>query len=99
MSEVSSKILIGVDGGGSGCRAVVADAAMNVLGEAEGGPANVSSDFEAAVSEVRRVVLAAAGDLAEDACIHMGLAGVISGGVAVRMAILGRLGQGLFWRL
>ncbi|HEX9857972.1 MAG TPA: BadF/BadG/BcrA/BcrD ATPase family protein [Paracoccaceae bacterium] len=35
---------LGIDGGGTGCRAAVADASGHVLGQARGGPANIASD-------------------------------------------------------
>ncbi len=41
-------LIIGVDGGGSGCRVAVADAAGTVLARAEGGPANIATDPEGA---------------------------------------------------
>ena len=43
-------LLLGLDGGGTGCRAVLTDAAGAVLGRAEGGPANIMSDPEGAVA-------------------------------------------------
>jgi glucosamine kinase len=57
-------LYLGVDGGGSGCRAVIADAAGRVLGRAEGGPANIWSDGEgarASLLAVAEAALAAAG--------------------------------------
>ncbi len=57
-------LYLGVDGGGSGCRAAVADAAGTVLGRAEGGPANVWSHPErarASILAVAEAALAAAG--------------------------------------
>ena len=50
-------LYLGVDGGGSGCRAAVADAGGRILGRGDGGPANVWSDPEGA----RASILAAAG--------------------------------------
>ncbi|WEX10392.1 BadF/BadG/BcrA/BcrD ATPase family protein [Chelativorans sp. AA-79] len=38
--------LVAVDGGGTGCRAAVADLAGSVLGRGESGPANVLTDLE-----------------------------------------------------
>jgi len=49
-------LYLGVDGGGTGCRAAVADASGRVLGQAVSGPANVSSDLDGSV----RNILAAA---------------------------------------
>ena len=47
---------LGIDGGGTGCRAAVADASGRVLGEAVAGPANIASDIAGA----RDNILAAA---------------------------------------
>ncbi|MFQ5623189.1 MAG: BadF/BadG/BcrA/BcrD ATPase family protein [Paracoccaceae bacterium] len=45
-------MILGVDGGGTGCRAVVADRSGAILGRAEGGAANIATDFEAALQNV-----------------------------------------------
>ncbi len=50
-------LYLGIDGGGTGCRAVVADAAGRILGMAEAGPANLTTDPDG----TRQNVLAAAG--------------------------------------
>lgn len=47
---------LGIDGGGTGCRAAVADASGRVLGEGAAGPANIASDLAGA----RDNILAAA---------------------------------------
>ena len=39
---------LGIDGGGTGCRAAVADASGRVLGEGRSGPANIASDLAGA---------------------------------------------------
>lgn len=71
-------LILGVDGGGSGCRAAVADGAGRILGRGEAGPANIHSDPEAA----RAAILAAALEAARAAsaapgrlCAVLGLAG------------------------
>ncbi|MCB1401204.1 MAG: ATPase, partial [Rhodobacteraceae bacterium] len=46
------RLWLGIDGGGSGCRAAVADAAGTILGQAEAGPANIASDFEGALANI-----------------------------------------------
>jgi glucosamine kinase len=51
-------LVIGIDGGGSGCRAAVADRSGRILGEAQGGPANIATDPDAA----RTALLACARD-------------------------------------
>jgi glucosamine kinase len=75
-------ITLGVDGGGTRCRARLRDGAGRLLGEAEGGLANVYQDFEGAlrsIAETARAACAAAG-LPEDATrtfrAGLGLAGV-----------------------
>lgn len=85
-------LVIGCDGGGSGCRVVVADAAGRVLAQATGGPANVSSDFDLAIRSLT-AALAEAMSKAElpvsalaDAVAHFGLAGVQSAQAAKRVA-------------
>lgn len=50
-------LFLGIDGGGTGCRAAVADASGRILGHGSAGPANIASDVEAA----SRSILAAAG--------------------------------------
>jgi glucosamine kinase len=76
--------LIAVDGGGTGCRAAVGTVARGVLAEAQGGPGNVMSDFEGALTNILGAVeraVAASGLPAgafEDAVAHLGLAGANS---------------------
>jgi len=74
------QIYVGVDGGGTGCRAVIATASR-VLGEAIGGPANATSDQDGAIRSVLEAlnsasVTAGVHDLG-NACAHIGLAGVL----------------------
>ena len=45
-------LMIGVDGGGSGCRVIVADAAGTILARADGGPANIATDPEGALRSI-----------------------------------------------
>ncbi|MBL8560842.1 MAG: ATPase [Gemmobacter sp.] len=49
-------VFLGIDGGGTGCRAVASDAAGHVLGRGSAGPANVNTDL----AGTRANVLAAA---------------------------------------
>ena len=51
---------LGMDGGGSRCRARIRNAAGDVLGEAIGGPSNLYQDFEAAVSTILKTADVAA---------------------------------------
>ncbi|MBA8822263.1 ATPase [Ochrobactrum sp. P6BS-III] len=43
---------IAVDGGGTGCRAILTDGAGNILGRATGGPANIGADTPAALAHI-----------------------------------------------
>ena len=88
---MAEAVLIGVDGGGSGCRA-----ALRLEGgrthRGEGGPANVSTDEAGAIRSVRAAIRAAAAEagLTEAALAaaraHLGLAGVLDTGAAARVA-------------
>lgn len=46
MTQTTHRKIVGIDGGGSGCRVVVADAAGVILGRAEGGAANIATDYD-----------------------------------------------------
>mgnify|MGYP002628256491 CR=1 FL=1 len=85
-------LLIGVDGGGTGCRVRIADKSLTSLAESKGGPANVTSDRRAALANITTTIAAAA-DLAGispdrllDATVHLGLAGVMSETIAEQVA-------------
>ncbi|NHF74691.1 BadF/BadG/BcrA/BcrD ATPase family protein [Paracoccus xiamenensis] len=76
-------LFLGLDGGGTGCRAILTDAEGRVMGRAEGGPANVMSDPEGAVSQVTACALAAlAGHDPAQVTAVLGLAGVNTSGAA-----------------
>lgn len=64
---------LGIDGGGTGCRAAVADALGCVLGRGEGGPANIATDPKGAAANIlatAAMALDGVGTLAE---VHAGL--------------------------
>lgn len=46
------QLFLGVDGGGTGCRAAVADANGRILGQGSAGPANIASDPAGALASV-----------------------------------------------
>ncbi len=46
------EFFLGLDGGGTGCRAVLTDREGRVLGRGEGGPANIMSDREGALAAI-----------------------------------------------
>lgn len=80
---------LGIDGGGTGCRAAVADATGRVLARAEGGPANIASDLAGATANILQVAqdaLLAAGAAASAARAGLGLAGANAAGVARDLA-------------
>ena len=47
-----AELAIGIDGGGSSCRAAVADSMGNILGRGNAGPANILSDLESSLSNI-----------------------------------------------
>ncbi len=83
-------MVLAIDGGGSGCRAALADADGRVLARAEAGPANIASDLAGAT----RNLLAVAQEVlrgrdAADLHVVMGLAGAtVAGSVATLRAAL-----------
>lgn len=83
MRDLNRQIYIGVDGGGTGCRVRIEDAAGLVLGEAAGGPANVRLGQDLAWRNIAAAIdhaLQAAGlsrDALKDAVAGFGLAGVL----------------------
>ncbi len=92
------ELFIGIDGGGTGCRAAVADMEGRVLGRAEAGPANIASDSDGAFQNIMNVVesaLAAAVGISavstELPRLHagLGLAGANAAGASA--GLLGRL--------
>jgi glucosamine kinase len=76
-------LYIGVDGGGTGCRARIRDAGGRLIGEGQGGPANARLGTAVAMGSVVQAAKAAAasGGIAEAALsrasVFMGLAGAI----------------------
>lgn len=69
---------LGVDGGGTGCRVVLADAQGRILGRGEGGPANVNTDTEGSCANIlaaTRQALAGTGAAMGDLQAVLGLAG------------------------
>lgn len=92
MDSEGPTLLIGVDGGGTGCRAAIADASGTVLAKAAGGPANVTTNCDEAIENVRQAIALAAAKagMAEDrlagASTHIGLAGVLTAADAARVA-------------
>ncbi|AXC49280.1 ATPase [Paracoccus suum] len=73
--------VLGLDGGGTGCRAVLADRAGRVIGRGSGGPANIMSDRDGARANIMAAADAALdGRPAAQVAACLGLAGAnISG--------------------
>ncbi len=75
-------LFLGVDGGGTGCRARIEDADGNLLGTGIAGPAALRIGIDRAFAEVQRAYQAALDEAGLDAdgldCVHaaLGLAGV-----------------------
>jgi glucosamine kinase len=90
MSGTVPPLAIGIDGGGSRCRAAVAAPDGRVLGRGEAGPANATTDLPQAAGNIVAAVgaaLAAAGaGPAEVGAVHAGLAGVMGPDDAARVA-------------
>lgn len=80
-------LFLGIDGGGTGCRAVLADASGHILGRGEAGPANIASDFPGALDNILTATRAACGarDLTTLSA-GLGLAGANAAGMSDRLA-------------
>ena len=81
-------VYLAIDGGGSGCRAVLCDAEGRALDRAEGGPANIATDFEAALDSLRGLALRVIADRPLDQVrAVLGVAGANLSGAAPRLGI------------
>ncbi|WP_284163340.1 BadF/BadG/BcrA/BcrD ATPase family protein [Frigidibacter sp. SD6-1] len=83
-------IHIGVDGGGSGCRAALVDPASGTRRIAAGGPANVTSDFDGGIATIAGLLSDLKGPTSTGAdatgvTIWLGLAGVTGPAMAERV--------------
>jgi glucosamine kinase len=87
-------LFLGIDGGGTGCRAAVADAAGSVLGCGQAGPANIASDPQGARANILLAARAAmkqaiGADQVEAAlpglAVGMGLAGANANGAVAAL--------------
>jgi glucosamine kinase len=75
---ITMTLYLGIDGGGTGCRAAVADGEGRILGRGEGGSANIWSDPEGALRNILAAARVAADEAGADlATLHavLGLAG------------------------
>ncbi|MFG6080146.1 BadF/BadG/BcrA/BcrD ATPase family protein [Paracoccus litorisediminis] len=75
-------LYLGIDGGGTGCRAAIADRAGRILARAEAGPANIASDPKGARDTIIGIVqgLLAGLGATEAAAVGLGLAGANAAG-------------------
>ncbi|MFN3825209.1 MAG: BadF/BadG/BcrA/BcrD ATPase family protein [Pseudorhodobacter sp.] len=84
------RLMLGIDGGGTGCRAALTDADGRVLGRGAGGPANISTDTAGASGNIlaaTRAALAEAGTgVIEDLTAVLGLAGANVPQAAARLS-------------
>ena len=85
------RLVLGIDGGGTGCRAAIADADGRVLGRGEAASANIVSDPEGArvnIEAAARAALDASGTGADfdDLVAVLGLAGANLPAAAARLA-------------
>lgn len=76
--------VIGVDGGGTGCRAAIADADGRLLGIGKGGPANIMTDLDQAKANIVQA--------ATRACVA---AGIAPAEMSNMPALLGLAGAGV----
>lgn len=84
--SLSSGIVLGVDGGGTGCRAVLIDQAGETH-RRDGGPANVNTDFTGAVGTIASLIsdLFAEAGMPPSGHMHLGLAGVTGAAIGARV--------------
>ena len=79
--QATPTFFLGIDGGGSKCRARIRDSAGQLLAEAVGGAANVYQDFEGSLTTIRTVANEAARQAKLDVkTLHagLGLAGIVT---------------------
>jgi len=86
-------LVLVVDGGGSGCRAAVADESGQILGQGRAGPANIMTDPDAARANILAAAATALADSGQAATLAdlaavLGLAGANVAGNAARLAAL-----------
>lgn len=81
-------VYLGLDGGGTGCRAAICDAQGVILGRAESGPANIGRDPDAACRNILDActkALSMAGASGAEVRATLGLAGANVPGMAARL--------------
>ena len=92
MTPPARALLIGVDGGGSGCRAALRRDGAREVHLGAGGPANVTTDADGAIRNVRAAIAAAAAAAGAGAPeiaaarAHLGLAGSLDAAQGAKVA-------------
>jgi glucosamine kinase len=87
--NTASRYFLGIDGGGSRCRARVRDGKGRIMGEAQGGASNIYQDLPAALVTIVATATEAASEAGVDLDkLHagLGLAGLITSVAADRLA-------------
>jgi glucosamine kinase len=89
--RIRMALYLGIDGGGTGCRAAVAEGSGRILGRGQSGPANIASDVKGACDNIlaaaRQALRAATGaeTALPDLWAGLGLAGANSAGAVERL--------------
>ncbi|MEP3347393.1 MAG: BadF/BadG/BcrA/BcrD ATPase family protein [Litoreibacter sp.] len=84
MYDLTKSLIIGVDGGGTGCRVAIGTRSDGILVRAVGGSANFATNPDCAIANVKKAVVEAAAKLDLDeqsltaATAHVGLAGALT---------------------
>ena len=92
MTNTKIEYLVGIDGGGSGCRVAISDRAGKLLGAGKAGPANAASDLDGTLANIKNALTEAADNagLPDPALAtargHAGIAGVLDLEVAQTIA-------------
>ena len=79
--EKARVYFLGIDGGGSRCRARIRDASGRMLGEAIGGSSNIYQDFDGALANIIATAAEAAAKAqltTHDLHAGLGLAGIVT---------------------
>lgn len=88
------QLFLGVDGGGTGCRAAIADAGGRILGQGSAGPANIASDPSGALASILTAITEAltiavgvtqVPDILPTLRAGLGLAGANAAGAVARL--------------
>ncbi|WBU63501.1 BadF/BadG/BcrA/BcrD ATPase family protein [Paracoccus aerodenitrificans] len=82
---------LGIDGGGTGCRAALADAEGRILGRGTGGPANINTSVDAAATSIIAATMQSLENVEaspQDLIATLGLAGGTMSGATRRLAEL-----------